>query len=277
MHPQHLLPLPRLTTSARLLPVPGGTFRMGSDDTGEQAEYDGKPAHSVTLSDFYLGEFPVTQDLWTAVMGDMGENPAHFNGERLPIERVSWFDAAVFCNRLSVETGRIPCYRLPDGQTYGCTPARQWTLPNGGEVSCNHSANGYRLPTEAEWEYAARGGASNAAHSGTYAGSDLLDQVAWYDGNSDSRTHEVGLLLPNALGCYDMSGNVWEWCNDRHGNYDKSPKTNPPGPEKGFYRVLRGGGWFLDSRYCRTACRDGDGPDDRFHPIGFRLALQVVG
>lgn len=268
----HTLPLPHLSPPHRLLHISGGSFLMGSDDNSAKAKYDGKPAHEVLLSDFCLGEFAVTQDLWAAVMG---ENPAANKGERLPVEQVSWFDAVVFCNRLSLETSRQPCYKTPAGQIYGLTPTKKWGLPNKGEVPCDFTANGYRLPTEAEWEYAARGGAANHARSGMYAGGDLLEQVGWYDNNSDNQTHAVGLLLPNALGLYDMSGNVWEWCHDWYDAYNGKPEKNPRGPEKGTSRVLRGGRYFNPTRYCRAAYRADNGPGDRDSDLGFRLALSL--
>lgn len=268
----HIIPI-ALPTPHRLLHVPGGTFTMGNDDTQDDAKYDGKPAHEVTLSDFFISEMAVTQDLWQAIMSD---NPSYNKGERNPVEQASWFDAAVFCNRLSTKTGKKPCYYTPEGKVYGQDTKGQWQLPNEGEVQCDLNAAGYRLPTEAEWEYAAKGGLDHK-YTGVYAGSDMLEQVGWYDGNSDSHTHEVGLLLPNALGLYDMSGNVWEWCNDWYGDYEKKVQKNPTGVKTGPYRVLRGGSYFYGPRYCRAACRGLNRPASRHDFIGFRLVLQSVG
>ncbi|MBP8240314.1 MAG: formylglycine-generating enzyme family protein, partial [Saprospiraceae bacterium] len=146
--------------------------------------------------------------------------------------------------------------------------------PNEGEVTLDLKANGYRLPTEAEWEFAAKGGAEDGYK---YAGSDLLEQVGWHTENSGGETQEVGLLLPNALGLYDMSGNVWEWCEDWYDSYTPAAQENPHGPGKGVLRVLRGGSWSLHSRHCRPACRPFDGPASRDGDLGFRLALQSVG
>ncbi|MCK6691577.1 MAG: formylglycine-generating enzyme family protein [Thermoanaerobaculia bacterium] len=221
----------------RLLHVPGGEFRMGSDDNDKDAEDREKPAHRVTVDDFYLGEFPVTQDLWVAVMG---ENPSRFKGPRRPVENVSW-------NRIVDDF--LPALRKKTGQDY-------------------------RLPTEAEWEYAARGGPFWQNEPYRFAGSDLLAQVGWYNENSGGETHDVGLLLPNALDLYDMSGNVWEWCADNwHDNYRGAPadgKAWPGGNEE--LAVLRGGSWILNDLNCRVARRYGDVRNVRFNGSGFRLA-----
>jgi formylglycine-generating enzyme required for sulfatase activity len=268
----HIIPI-ALPTPHRLLHVPGGTFTMGNDDTYGDAAFDGRPAHEVTLSDFFIGEMAVTQDLWQAIMGD---NHSYNKGERHPVEQVSWFDAAVFCNRLSIETGKKPCYYTPDDKVYGQDTKGQWQLPNDGDVQCDTDASGYRLPTEAEWEYAAKGGPDHK-YSGVYAGSDMLEQVGWHDGNSDGHTHEVGLLLPNTLGLYDMSGNIWEWCNDWFGAYKRGAQKNPTGAKTGRDRVLRGGGYFHTSPYCLAAYRDRYWPVTRDNFFGFRLVLQSVG
>ncbi len=179
--------------------VKGGTFQMGSE---ENDAYDSeKPVHEVTLSDYYIGKYPVTQELFSSVMD---KNPSYFKGDKLPVERVSWNVANEFINKLNKETGK-----------------------------------NYRLPTEAEWEFAARGG--NKSGNFKYAGTDNLEEVGWYSQNSKDKTHPVGEKSPNELGICDMSGNVWEWCNDRFGGYDGRPQTNPQCPETGSYRVTRGG------------------------------------
>ena len=214
--------------------VEGGTFTMGATpEQGSDAYDDEEPAHKVTLDSFYIGKFPVTQRLWKAVMGS---NPSYFKGDDLPVECVSWDDVQTFLRKLNAATGKP-----------------------------------YRLPTEAEWEYAARGG--NKSQGYKYAGSNDPDLVAWYSGNSGDHTHDVGTRFPNELGIYDMSGNVWEWCQDWDGSYSSSPQRNPKGPNSGSYRVIRGGSWNYGAGCCRVSFRDGDTPDDRSSDSGFRLAL----
>ena len=212
--------------------VEGGSFIMGATfEQGGDAEGDEKPAHQVTLSDYMIGKTEVTQELWQAVMGS---NPSSFKGDNLPVERVSWNDCQDFIRKLNELTG----------------------------------AN-FRLPTEAEWEFAARGG--NISRGYKYSGSDALDDVAWYDDNSGDKTHDVGTKSPNELGLYDMSGNVWEWCNDYWGNYSSSSQKDPKGASDGSYRVRRGGGWSYDARDCRVSGRLSSTPDYRNDFIGLRL------
>jgi len=222
--------------------VPGGSFLMGSADDDPDADGDEKPAHTVQLNAFYVAEFPVTQELWTAVMG---ENPSGFKGARRPVETVSWLD---------ITENFLPALNERCGKTY-------------------------RLPTEAEWEYAARGGPYWETEGSRYAGSDDLAQVGWYNKNSGNETQEVGLLLPNALGLYDMSGNVWEWCADWFSEswysecLKKGITQNPEGPKDGGGRVNRGGGYFRGALVCRSAYRGRDGPAIRYGGVGFRLVL----
>ena len=214
--------------------VEGGTFTMGAtSEQGSDARDDEKPAHKVTLDSFYIGKFPVTQRLWVAVMGS---NPSLFKGDDLPVEWVSWDDVQTFLRKLNAATGKP-----------------------------------YRLPTEAEWEYAARGG--NKSQGYKYAGSNDPDLVAWYGSNSDRTTHEVGTRFPNELGIYDMSGNVYEWCQDWYGSCSSSPQTNPKGPNSVSYRVNRGGSWAYSARYCRVSYRNYFTPDFHNFNLGFRLAL----
>ena len=220
--------------SFNMVKVSGGPFRMGSNDS--EAHDDEKPVHSVTLSDYYIGETEVTQELWEAVMGS---NPSHFNGSRKPVEEVSWNDCQEFIKKLNQLTGKT-----------------------------------FRLPTEAEWEYAARGG--NKSKGYKYSGSNTIGDVAWYNvGSSNSiyGTHQVGTKAPNELGIYDMSGNVWEWCADRDGDYSSSSQTNPTGPTSGSSRVLRGGSWLYDAQHCRVAYRFSFYPSNRYSFFGFRLGL----
>ena len=227
-----------------MIHIKGGTFEMG-DTFGDGYDWE-KPVHSVTLSDFSLCKYPVTQGLWKAVMGE-GNNPSHFKGDdSLPVEVVSWEDAQAFIAALNKKSGQQ-----------------------------------YRLPTEAEWEYASRGGSQSKGYK--YSGSNNVKEVAWYYENSGKKTHPVGALKPNELGLFDMSGNVWEWCHDWYDKkyYETCKKSgivvNPVGPDKGVDRVFRGGYWHNDPRVCRVACRSHAGPGDRYYSLGFRLALQVGG
>ena len=213
--------------------VEGGTFTMGATSEQQNPEDDEKPTHRVSLSSFYIGKYEVTQALWKAVMGS---NPSNWKGDNLPVENVSWNDCQTFLRKLNAMTGK-----------------------------------NFRLPTEAEWEYAARGG--NRSRGYQYSGSNVLSDVAWYDDNSGRKTHNVGTKAPNELGIYDMSGNVWEWCQDWKGSYSSSAQTNPKGPSSGSYRVDRGGSWFNFAWSCRVACRYCHTPDYRYFDLGFRLAL----
>jgi len=218
-------------------------------DTRGEGQTDELPTHQVTLSSFYIGKYEVTQAEYQAVMGT---NPSHFSGSDKPVENVSWFDAVEYCNARSIQEGLTPCYNTTNIQ------------------ECNFSVNGYRLPTEAEWEYAARGGSNNPDY--LYSGSNDINSVAWNSSNSGSTSHNVGTKTPNGLGIYDMSGNVWEWCNDRYGSYSSSAQSDPVGPATGSYRVTRGGSWYYSATYCRVAYRYDDYPANSNYNIGFRLA-----
>ncbi len=214
--------------------VEGGSFDMGA--TYEQVDNaldNEKPVHRVTLSGYYIGMYEVTQELWEAVMGS---NPSYHAASQYPVESVSWNDCKEFVSRLSSLTGMI-----------------------------------FRLPTEAEWEYAARGGNKSLHYK--YSGSDNIDDVAWYWDNSGKKTHAVGTKSPNELGIYDMSGNVWEWCSDRYGDYSAGAQTNPQGPSAGSDRVLRGGRWGSRARYCRVSNRDYGDPGNSLSRSGLRLVL----
>ena len=215
--------------------VEGGTFTMGATpEQGSEAYDHEKPAHKVTLSSYYIGKFEVTQVQWRAIMG---KNPSSFTGDNNPVERVSWNEAQEFCQKLSTLTGKK-----------------------------------YRLPTEAEWEYAARGG--NKSKGYKYSGSNTIGDVAWYSSNSGRKTHPVGQKQPNELGIYDMSGNLWEWCYDWKGSYSSSPQTNPTGPTSGSTRVFRGGSWEYTAKICRVAYRDGNFPGIRGSYLGLRVVCE---
>ena len=224
--------------SFTMIRVDGGTFTMGAtEEQGSDAEDDEKPAHEVTLSTYMIGETEVTQALWQAVMGS---NPSYFkySSSQNPVEKVSWDDCQEFIKKLNSLTGKS-----------------------------------FRLPTEAEWELAARGG--NKSKHYKYSGSNTLEVVAWYYGNSGRKTHPVKTKSANELGLYDMSGNVWEWCEDWYGEdyYKSSPKSNPMGPSSGSNRVRRGGGWLYDARGSRVTIRGNYHPVSRDYDLGLRLAL----
>ena len=224
---------------------------MGSPNS-EQGREDNEAQHQVTVSSFHMAKYDVTQSLYQSVMGS---NPSQFTGDpNRPVEQVSWYEAIEFCNKLSERDGLQKVYTI-----------------SGTNVTADWSANGYRLPTEAEWEYAARGGQQGVSKYHVYAGSDDLDQVGWYKDNSGLTTHPVGQKAPNALGLYDMSGNVWQWCWDWYDDYSGSVQ-NPRGASSGDSRVIRGGGWFDVARIDRVAYRFYIiPPADSFYYLGFRL------
>ena len=220
-----------------MVKVEAGSFDMGATPEMRSLQYpydDEKPDHRVTLTkNYYIGKYEVTQALWQVVMGN---NPSRFKGDDLPVERVSWKRCQDFISKLNSLTGKR-----------------------------------FRLPTEAEWEYAARGG--NKSRGYRYSGSNTLDDVAWYGDNSGSKTHAVGTKQPNELGIYDMSGNVSEWCQDWRGSYSSSPQTNPTGAVSGSYRVDRGGSWLYSAWFSRSSSRGGRTPGGRDGDLGLRLVL----
>ncbi len=220
-----------------MVQVEGGTFRMGAtEEQGKDAGDDEKPAHRVMVASFSIGKYEVTQEEWTAVMGS---NPSHFKGNKRPVERVSWNDCLQFIEKLNKMTGRQ-----------------------------------FRLPTEAEWEYAARGGGKSKCTK--FAGSSDADKVAWYDYNSDSETHEVGKKQANELGLFDMAGNVWEWCSDHKTAYESGSENTPAevssGQQSSDSRVNRGGSWRSSEKLCRVSFRFDDDAMERFNTVGLRLA-----
>lgn len=221
----------------KMVKVEGGTFWMGAtEEQGDYGMFSEKPKHKVTLSGYYIGETEVTQELWKAVMGD---NPSYvsFKGENcLPVEHVSWNDVREFIEKLNGVTGRQ-----------------------------------FRLPTEAEWEYAARGGKKSKGYR--FSGSNNLDEVAWYGGNSGRKTHPVKGKEPNELGLYDMTGNVYEWCNDWFGDYSSGSQVNPKGSKKDSQRVVRGGNSVCEGWACAVCKRSGYAPTLRFDGYGFRLVM----
>ena len=237
----------------RLVRIEHGSFLMGSPDDYMGANNAEKPQHQVRITrPFFLGIHEVTQGQYQAVMG---ENPSLFKGsDDLPVEQVSWLDAVLFCNKLSEQEKKTPFYRI-----------------NGREVTIA-GGNGYRLPTEAEWEYACRAGSTTLYPFGDDMSK--LGDHAWYESNSGLKTHPVGQKRPNAWGLYDMLGNVWEWCQDWYedGYYRASPPADPPGPSEASARVIRGGSWYYSAWYCRPAYRNRYVPEYRNYDLGFRVA-----
>ena len=217
--------------------VQGGKFKMGSTLGGN----DERPVHEVVLNDFFIGKFEITQKQWKLIM-DQDTNKRYFEGcDSCPVERVSWYNAVEFIGKLNEKTQM-----------------------------------NYRLPTEAEWEYAARGGALSKGYK--FSGSNADISVAWKVGTSNRMTHPVGQKKPNELGIYDMSGNVFEWCADWYSPawYQVSPKDNPTGPATGVFRVIRGGSWFYDHAGLRVTDRESANPSFRYGYIGFRLCRSAV-
>jgi len=281
--------------------VYGGSFELGRN-LGTGGGSDVTPVSTVTLTGFLIGKYQVTQEQWIEMMGE-DSNPSWYKTEvdrppmtgevdlRRPVERVSWYDVIVFCNILSMKEGLIPAYEMQtfantsvwntDPSTWGTVPANnddRWDA-----VRILAGSTGYRLPTEAQWEYAAKGG-NGSPGSFTYSGSNNVNDVAWYTENSDTGqsygqgTHEVGKKSPNGLGIYDMSGNVWEWCWDWWVSYTATAKTDPVGPSAPVspypwlnFRVFRGGGWSGSVGYVRSVNRDGVEPNKESRAVGFRL------
>ena len=224
--------------------IPGGTFQMGST-TGLSYE---QPVHNVTVSGFQMSRCEINQAQYLAVMGN---NPAKFSGDNnRPVEQVSWFDAVTFCNKLSELAGLKPCYNLTTWE-------------------CDFTRNGYRLPTEAEWEYACRAGTATKYYTGDSEND--LARAGWYFVNSGNTTHAVGGKEPNAFGLYDMHGTVWEWCNDWYGKYSANSQADPTGPGSGANRISRGGGWQDQANECRLTLRYDINPGDKNYYIGFRV------
>lgn len=220
--------------SIDMVKVEAGTFMMGATSEMKDPDIDEKPVHQVTLTnDYYMGKYEVTQALWEAVMGS---NPSKYKGDNLPVEMVSWNDCQEFISKLNSMTGRK-----------------------------------FRLPTEAEWEYAARGGKKSRSYQ--YSGSSNISDVAWYDENCGSTTRAVGTKRPNELGIYDMSGNVWEWCHDWYSSYSSLSQMNPIGAISGACRVRRGGSWDNSVWYSRSSSRSYDTSDYSRINLGLRLAL----
>ena len=249
-------PVPEPEPVIEMVFVKGGTFTMGcTPEQGSDCDDNARPAHQVTVGDFYIGKYEVTQKQWREIMGtnirqlrdNTGEGlPLYGLGDDYPVYYVSWYDAQEFLARLNDKTGK-----------------------------------NYRLPTEAEWEYAARGG--NQSKGYKYSGSNAIEETAWYYGNSGEGgssnlvAHLVGTRKGNELGIHDMTGNVWEWVSDLYGDYGYNPQTNPEGPDTGWLYVLRGGSWFYHAKPMLLSFRGNNDPMIRTGHIGFRLALSPAG
>ncbi len=252
--------------------IPAGTFQMGSEQ--------GQPVHEVSITkDFYMGKYEVTQAEYEKYCsyGEGNPSSSRGNGDNYPAYHVSWYDALVYCNKRSMAEGLTPCYSISgnsDPSKWGRVPTSRDSTWNA--AICNFEANGYRLPTEAEWEYAARAG-DNTVDSLTYSGtSDVnkLCEYAWYFSNSSSKTHEVGTKKANDFGLYDMSGNVWEWCWNWHtSSYDTVTEggNDPTGASSGDHRVYRGGGLSSDWDFCAVSYRNYYAPSYRTGDLGFRV------
>jgi formylglycine-generating enzyme required for sulfatase activity len=229
--------------------IGGGTFIMGSPLSEAGRDTD-EVQHQVTVSSFYMAQYEVTQQEYEEVMG---VNPSNVKGQRLPVESVTWFDAVEYCNRLSQREGLTPAY----------------TINGSGDsrtVTWNRSADGYRLPTEAEWEYACRAGTTTPYSSGSSP-----DTAAWYSANSGRTSHPVGEKTANPWNLHDIHGNVWEWCWDWYGPYPSGSQTDPTGASSGSSRVRRGGGWSIAAQFVRSAFRRSNPPSFRYRTLGFRL------
>jgi len=247
---------PRETNDIEIMPemvlIEGGEYEMGNNNGNN----DEKPVHSVSVDSFWMGKYPVTQKEWLQIMKN---NPSRFKGDWHPVEMVSWVEAIAFCNKISERDGYDLAYQVLNKS-----------------VTCDFTKNGYRLPTEAEWEYAARGGAVSEGFS--YSGSDDLEKVAWHGGNSGNITHGVGQKQPNELGLFDLTGHIWEWCWDFYSEdyYQISQRSNPKGPTKGKKVIIRGGSWqdsFTNMRYTLRSSAD---PHKLRKYIGFRLVRTDV-
>jgi len=275
-------PLP--LSSANMVRIEGGMFTMGSP-SNEPGRYSNEALHRVTVNSFHMGKYQVTQAEYEAVMGT---NPSYFKGANLPVENVSWYNAIEYCNRLSQIEGLTPAYTIDksrsDPNNKNDNDDVKWL------VTRNLDANGYRLPTEAEWEYACRAGTTTRFWSGndetTLSGKANVADLTAKEKNPDwiwtivnirdgyVETSPVGIFTPNQWGLYDMHGNVWEWCWDWYDDYKSKAQINPTGAASGSYRVLRGGSWFNYAADVRSAFRNSYNPSDKYINIGFRLVRQ---
>jgi formylglycine-generating enzyme required for sulfatase activity len=292
--------IPANAANVKMKPVMGGVFFMGNQSSdrnlpnfGVLGERYTHAVHQVGVSSFFLSETEITQGLYKSVMRipDKAAGNVFDQGDIFPVHSVSWYDAIAFCNKLSLLVGREPCYSVKGVQdwaqlAYTSIPTK--SNKNWNSAVCDFSKNGFRLPTEAEWEYAARGGQENeytrtlgaTGEQHLYSGSNDIEDVAWFGGNTSSRFSDPGFTIKpvgqkaaNELGLKDMSGNVYEWCWDWYDDYQDGCQTNPTGSATGDYRVLRGGNWYYKAIYCRVSDRYQFYPDSRYSDIGFRIAI----
>ena len=241
--------------------VEGGTFNMGCNNQ----ERNERPVHQVSIKDFYISNHLVSQQEYMSLMNN---NPSYFEDNNNPVESISWYNAIEYCNRKSVLDNLTPCYTLN-----GVDDVSRWDtkLEKWDNIFCNISVNGYRLPTEEEWEYAARGGKKLSANNYLYSGSNDINSVAFYYVNSNDSTHNIMQLQPNELGIYDMSGNVSEWCWDWFYKYTEPNQINPTRKLTNFFRIIRGGGWNDIAFSCRVSFRNYAAPNMKNNKIGFRV------
>ena len=247
----------------------GVTFVMGSSDS-EHERFTNELQHQVTISPFWINKYEVTQAEWMEVMGS---NPSYFKGDNLPVEMVSWYEVIEYCNKRSIQEGLTPAYTI-DKSRKDRNNTNTGKIDQRWVVTWNHTASGYRLPTEAEWEYAARAGTTTPFSTG--------ESIATHQANYDGRyynpttaflntTTAVGNFAPNPWGLYDMHGNVYEWCWDWHGSYSADTADDPTGAISGDHRIIRGGSWLNDERFLRSAYRGASTPSLRYNDLGFRV------
>ena len=238
--------------------IPSGTFFMGSNN----GNINERPVHAVTIKSFAIGKYEIIQEKWEKIMGN---NPTHFKGDSLAVEQVSWFDAITFCNNLSLQEGLKSAYTI-----------------DGANTVCDFSSEGYRLPTEAEWEYACRCGTATDYYSGDRTSQNTgryidlrLDSIGWYNANSQGESHQVGQKPANRFGLYDITGNVFEWCWDWRGDYPSISELNPTGPSNGSIRICRGGSWYYVPYESRSAFRLAYSPTSKYSGVGFRVVRSI--
>ena len=256
-----------LFAQENMVRINGGTFLMGSPANDPDPQKFNLPQHRVTLSSYYIGKYEVTQKEWTEIMGTTVRQqqtkskttwPLSGEGNFYPIYFVTWYDAIEYCNKKSIKEGLTPVYTINRNQ-------------NELTVTWDRKANGYRLPTEAEWEYACRAGTTTTFSSGS-----SVNNAGWHSENANNRSHSVGEKQPNPWGLYDMHGNVFEWCWDLAGDYTAEEKNDPINSSDYDYRIYRGGSWFTGPVGLRTIMRYFRNPNTSTHYIGFRVARNVT-